>query len=224
MKIAIPEVFKNTQHRYYMFHVKCSWSHELDRLYATHKGVKVELESLFNFPLGPMEFEKAWCDTVDKYRIKEHPAIKSLWNKKEIWIMVYFKGLYCGRMTSTQWSESTNRVLKDGFVNHLISLHQFVEKMLEAQQHMDHIEAGESHYSQVRICIQLITIFVSDCYNDVVGWLLCRPLLFSIVVCPLMISSPGFTPGKSILSVGKPSIRVRHFELMKILVCVMGTS
>jgi hypothetical protein len=54
-------------------------------------------------------------------------------------------------MTSTQRSESVNHVLKDGFVNQLMSLHQFAEKMLEALQHMDHHEAGESHYSQVRL-------------------------------------------------------------------------
>jgi hypothetical protein len=132
MKIAIPKVFKKTQHRYCRFHVMRSWSHELDRLYATHKGHKVELESLFNFPLGSTEFEKAWCDTVDKYGTKEHPAIKSLWNKKEMWIMAYFKGMYCGRMTSMQRSESTNHVLKDRFVNRLTSLHQFTKKMLEA--------------------------------------------------------------------------------------------
>jgi hypothetical protein len=83
---------------------------------------------------------------------------------------------------------------------------------------MDHIEAGESHYSQVRIGIQLITIFVQDCYKDVFGWLLCWPLPFSIAVCRLMISSPGFTSRKSILSTGKPLIRVEHFEWMKILV------
>jgi hypothetical protein len=76
MKIAIPEVFKNTQHRYCRFHVTHSWSHELDRLYATHKGLKVELQPLFNFSLGPTECEKAWGDTVDKYGIKEHLAIK----------------------------------------------------------------------------------------------------------------------------------------------------
>jgi hypothetical protein len=100
---------------------------------------------------------------VEKYGIKEHPAIKSLWNKKEMWIMAYFKGLYCGRMTSTQRSESSNRVLKDGFVNRLTSLHQFVEKMLEVLQHMDHIEARESHYSQVRTNHQLIIIIVLYC-------------------------------------------------------------
>jgi hypothetical protein len=84
MKLAISEVFKNRQHRYYRFHVTHTWSHELDRLYATHKGLKVELELLFNFPLGPTEFEKAWCDTVDKYGIKEHPAINSPWKKGNV--------------------------------------------------------------------------------------------------------------------------------------------
>jgi hypothetical protein len=65
--------------------------------------------------------------------------------------MAYFKGLYYGRMTSIQWSESTNMVMKDGFVSSGTSLHQFAEKMLEALQHMDHIDTEESHSSQVRM-------------------------------------------------------------------------
>jgi hypothetical protein len=104
------------------------------------KGLKVELESLFNFPLGPSEFETWWKEMEEKYGMREHLAIQSLYAKREMWIMAYFKGLYCGRMTSTQRSESTNRVLKDGFINSVTSLHQLAEKMLEALQHMDHID------------------------------------------------------------------------------------
>jgi hypothetical protein len=40
--------------------------------------------------------------------------------------------------------------MKDGFVNSVTLLHQFVEKMLEVLQHMDHIDAEESHGAQVR--------------------------------------------------------------------------
>jgi hypothetical protein len=86
----------------------------------------------------------------EKYGIQEHPAIKSLYAKQEMWIMAFFKGLYCGRMTSKQWSESTIKVLKDGFVNSVTSLHQFIEKMLKAIQHIDHIDAKESHSAQVQ--------------------------------------------------------------------------
>jgi hypothetical protein len=53
-------------------------------------------------------------------------------------------------VTSTQRSESSNKGMKDGFVNSVTLLHQFVEKMLEVLQHMDHIDAEESHGAQVR--------------------------------------------------------------------------
>jgi hypothetical protein len=86
----------------------------------------------------------------DMYGIQEHPVIKSLFTKRKMWILAYFKGLYCDRMTSIQRSECTNRVLKDGFVNSVTSLLQFVDKMLEALQHMDHIDAKETHGSLVR--------------------------------------------------------------------------
>jgi hypothetical protein len=160
MKIAIPRVFERTHHQYCRFHVIRTWRHELDRLYVANKGLKVELESLINFPLGPTEFEKAWNEMVDRYGIRENPAIGALWAKRSMWIMTYFKGLCCGRMTSTQRSESTNRVLKEGFVNSVMSLHQFMEKMLEALQHMDHMDVEESHYSQVVIDFVLLVFFV----------------------------------------------------------------
>jgi hypothetical protein len=156
MKIAIPRVFEKTHHRYCRFHVTRSWRHELDMLYLANKGLKVELESLINFPLGPTEFEKVWNEMVARYGIRKNLVIEALRAKRHMWIMAYFKGLYCGRMTSIQRSESTNRVLKDGFVNSVTSLHQFVEKMLEALQHMDHMDAEENLCSQVVIDYLLV--------------------------------------------------------------------
>jgi hypothetical protein len=175
MKIAIPRVFMKMQHQYCRFHVVRTWIYDLDRLYACKKGLKVELESLFNFPLGSSEFERSWKEMEDRYRIEKHPAIKSLYAKREMWIMAYFKGLYCGRMTSTQWSKSTNRVVEDGFVNSVTSLHQFVEKMLEVLQHMDHMDAEESHGSQVQTWLQIRPIYsmvwYGGCYN-ILHWYL----------------------------------------------------
>jgi hypothetical protein len=78
MKIAIPRVFLKTQHQYCRFHVVHIWRYDLDRLYVCKKGMKVELESLFNFLLGPSEFGRAWKVLEEKYGIQEQPAIKTL--------------------------------------------------------------------------------------------------------------------------------------------------
>jgi hypothetical protein len=58
-----------------------TWRYDLDRLYTCKKGLKVELESLFNFSLGPSEFERSWKEMEEKYGIQEHPTIKSLYAK-----------------------------------------------------------------------------------------------------------------------------------------------
>ncbi|XP_066392231.1 protein FAR1-RELATED SEQUENCE 1-like [Miscanthus floridulus] len=48
--------------------------------------------------------------------------------KRKSWIATYFKGMYCGIKTSTQRSESQNRVLKDGYVNNTTTLHTFAKR------------------------------------------------------------------------------------------------
>ena len=52
-------------------------------------------------------------------------------------------------MTSTQRSESQNRVLKDGYVNESTNLHMFAKRMLDSLQHADDMDAGETHFAQV---------------------------------------------------------------------------
>jgi hypothetical protein len=52
-------------------------------------------------------------------------------------------------MTSTQTFESQNRVLKDGYVGSVTTLHMFAKRVLDTIQHTDHMDVGGSHYSQV---------------------------------------------------------------------------
>ncbi|XP_039851333.1 protein FAR1-RELATED SEQUENCE 5-like [Panicum virgatum] len=149
MRQAIKVVFDKTHHRNCRWHILRPWEFELDQLYTQHKDMKLKekLESLINYPLGPMQFEVEWNRLVDECGIAEHPAIKALWEKRERWISAYFKGMYCGRMTSTQRSESQNMVLKDGYVNESTNLHMFAKRMLDSLQHADDMDAGETHFA-----------------------------------------------------------------------------
>ena len=84
MRQAIKVVFDKTHHRNCRWHILRLWEFELDQLYTQHKDMKLKekLESLINYPLGPMQFEVEWNRLVDECGIAEHPAIKALWEKK----------------------------------------------------------------------------------------------------------------------------------------------
>ncbi|CAL5049424.1 unnamed protein product [Urochloa decumbens] len=153
MKIAIGLVFKESIHRNCRWHITRTWEYELDQLYTQHKKkqLKQRFESLINYPLGPTQFEVEWHNLIDDCGIADHPAIVALWQKRKSWIPAYFKDIYCGRMTSTQRSESQNRVLKDGYVNGNTSLHMFAKRMLDSLQHADHMDASETHYAQAAV-------------------------------------------------------------------------
>ncbi|WVZ57724.1 hypothetical protein U9M48_008074 [Paspalum notatum var. saurae] len=150
MKIAIARVFKRTLHRFCRWHITRPWKYELKKLYREHrdKTLQEKIEALINWPLQPTEFEAAWTQTVTELGIQEHPAIVALWSKRSMFIACYFKANYCGRMTSTQRSESTNNMLKSEFVNNATSMNMLAKQCFQAIQHVDHLAAGETHYSE----------------------------------------------------------------------------
>uniref|UniRef100_K3YDN6 Protein FAR1-RELATED SEQUENCE n=1 Tax=Setaria italica TaxID=4555 RepID=K3YDN6_SETIT len=113
MAAAIRKVFKQTQHRLCRWHMLKKYKAELKKLYKIHDGMKVKLLTIINHPLTPTVFESAWNELVDEYGIREDDTIHRLWESRKLWVAVYLKPLYCGRMTSIQRSESINKMIKD---------------------------------------------------------------------------------------------------------------
>jgi hypothetical protein len=100
-------------------------------LYRVHEGLKEKLRIVINHPLTLEEFDAAWNALVDEYVIRENVAIDGLWRQREVWVPAYFKKYYCGRMISTQRSESVNKMVKgSGFATHMTSLNTFAWKLL----------------------------------------------------------------------------------------------
>lgn len=150
MAAAIRKVFKKTQHRLCRWHMLKKYRAELKKLYKQHDGLKIKLLTVINHPLTATEFEAAWKELVDEYDLKEDDTMKGLWDSREMWIAAYFKPLYCGRMTSTQRSESVNKMIKgSGFTGHMTCLSKFARRMLDFIQRTNHRVAGETHWSQV---------------------------------------------------------------------------
>lgn len=149
MANALPGVFPNTIHRLCRWHVLHGHKDSLKVLYNLYDGLKEKLLTIINHPLTPMEFEKAWMEMVNEYRLESDPTIGSLYDLRTRWIAAYFKDVYCGKMTSTQRSESTNRIAKRNHIDPTTPLHVFARKMFQVLQGRKEAEARETMESQV---------------------------------------------------------------------------
>jgi hypothetical protein len=77
------------------------------------------------------------------------PTMKALYDIREKWVPPFFRKDYCGRMTSTQRSESMNKLMKHKFVDHQTALHRFARRMLEVITDRKEKEAAETRACSV---------------------------------------------------------------------------
>lgn len=54
----------------------------------------------------------AWDEMLDKYNLRDNDWLKRMYGIKEKWAIVYGHQILCADMTTTQWSESMNSILK----------------------------------------------------------------------------------------------------------------
>jgi hypothetical protein len=100
---------------------------ELGTLYSRNSPVRRDFDYIINEMLTEDEFERAWADLLDRYKLQEHPFMIKTYNKRKMWAKPWAKDKFCARMASTQRSESANSMLKK-FVPRNSSMNRFVEQ------------------------------------------------------------------------------------------------
>nr|ABA97760.2 transposon protein, putative, unclassified [Oryza sativa Japonica Group] len=96
----------------------------------------------------PIEFEYAWKEFIDKFGLHDSTELRDLYDIRHRWVPAFFKEDYCGHMTSTQRSESFNRLVKSSFVDHQTALHRFARRILEVVLSRKEKEAAETRACQ----------------------------------------------------------------------------
>jgi len=113
------------------------------------RDFKQKFNSVLNHPLTPWEFEAAWNNLIAEFKLEENTALQSLYDQRKRYIPVYFKGDYCGRMASTQRSESTNFIMKKCFVGKKTALHRFAKQVLNFLHTRRMKEGAETYHGTV---------------------------------------------------------------------------
>lgn len=147
MAIALEAVFPRVIHRLCRWHVLNKHMPLLNELYAIHKkeNFKDKFESVINHPLTRTEFETAWKQLLTEFSLQENPTLQSLYAIREKWVPAFLKPAYCGRMTSTQRSESMNFTVKKSFVDNQTPLHSVAKKILRVVHRRKMAESTETY-------------------------------------------------------------------------------
>jgi hypothetical protein len=78
------------------------------------------------------EFENAWALLIEKYNLKTQPYMTQIYKVHQKCAKPYFKGVFCAKMTSTQWSEGANMMLKT-YVPPSCAMNLFVRHYMRLQ-------------------------------------------------------------------------------------------
>ena len=112
MEAAISNVLNNTRHRWCRWHVLRTAKEKIGPVHSKYSGFRKEFHTLINDVLCPNDFERGWRKLVAKYNLGNNTYLHRIYTKRVMWAKPYFTGDFCCGMTSTQHSESANRMLK----------------------------------------------------------------------------------------------------------------
>nr|TKV94263.1 hypothetical protein SEVIR_9G282400v2 [Setaria viridis] len=134
MGVAIAKEFPGVVHKICRWHVVNKHMPHLNNLFGMYakKNFKDKFYSVLNHPLTPVEFEAAWQELLDEFDLQKDSTLDSLYCQRELYVPAYFKDQYCGRMASTQRSESSNFVMKKCSPKMLDFMHS--RKMKESEE------------------------------------------------------------------------------------------
>ncbi|KAK9665511.1 hypothetical protein RND81_14G116700 [Saponaria officinalis] len=126
MEVAIRKVFPETKHRLCLWHILQNADKNLRNL-PHFKSIDEDLRKMVHESLTEDEFQMMWEQMVDKYSLQQNTWIKDAWHMRRRWVPVFWRGIFCAGMSSTQRSEQSNRFIKS-YVSVETGLRQFIEQ------------------------------------------------------------------------------------------------
>lgn len=133
--LAVNKVFPVTRHRFCKRHIFKECQEKLSHVLSEHSSFETELYKCVNLSESVDEFESCWLSLIDRYDLKEHEWLLSVYADRRQWVPVYLRDTFFAEMSITQCSDTINSYF-DGYVNASTTLQMFIkqyEKALESR-------------------------------------------------------------------------------------------
>ncbi|KAM4129125.1 hypothetical protein ACJW30_02G220500 [Castanea mollissima] len=135
IRLAVTQVLPETRHRFCKWHIFKECQEKLSHVLSEHLNFEAELHKCVNMTESIEEFESCWFSLIDRYDLREHEWLQTIYVDRRQWVPVYLRDTFFAEMSITQRSDSINSYF-DGYVNASTTLQLFVkqyEKALESR-------------------------------------------------------------------------------------------
>ncbi|XP_019162778.1 PREDICTED: protein FAR1-RELATED SEQUENCE 5-like [Ipomoea nil] len=97
MRIAVPQVFGTTRHRFYMWHIMSNVGEKVGNVLSKDEEFRRALNDVvWNETLSVEEFERGWQDVMEKYSLGDHRWFRLMYDLRSYWIPAFFNDLFMG--------------------------------------------------------------------------------------------------------------------------------
>ncbi|XP_047319810.1 protein FAR1-RELATED SEQUENCE 5 [Impatiens glandulifera] len=131
IRSAIMQVFPDTRHRFCKWHIFKKCQEKMSNVFLEHPTFEADLHKCVNLSESVEEFESCWLSIVDKFELRDHDWLETIYSARRQWVPVYLRDTFFAEMSIT----SINSYF-DGYVNASTNLSQFFklyEKALESR-------------------------------------------------------------------------------------------
>ncbi|KAI5337448.1 PREDICTED: FAR1-RELATED SEQUENCE [Prunus dulcis] len=125
MQSALAEVFPRAHHRLSSSHVMQSILENMGAI-QEYEAFQMILSRTVYDSIKVDEFELAWEHMIQRFGIRDHEFIQTLYDDREQWVPVYSKDTFFAVMPNFQKGESANPFF-DGYVHQQTSLEEFLD-------------------------------------------------------------------------------------------------
>ena len=132
MEVAIQQTMPDATHRWCKWHVLRKAKEHLGPHYTKSSDFRAALYKVVNEMLTVDEFEAAWAELLDKYKLHNNTFLIQIFEVRHKWAKPYFSGKFCAKQISMQRSESANHLWK-GYIPPACPMNLFVKQYSKLQ-------------------------------------------------------------------------------------------
>ena len=109
---AVACVLPSTVHRICLWHVFQNAKKHLGDLFRRDGNFGKDFSNCVRGFETTEEFEAGWVALLNRYNLQQNDWMQRMYNKREIWVPVYFHNHFYADISTTQRSESINKFFK----------------------------------------------------------------------------------------------------------------